>query len=89
MEDWVTIKNLKTKQPGKSNRAIARELGISHNTVKAALEKNEVPEYRRRGSSQSELEVFHEVLIEMLQEETLLCLRFIKFKSLLLYYIIQ
>jgi transposase len=66
MEDWVTIKNLKTKQPGKSNRAIARELGISHNTVKAALEKNEVPEYRRSGSSQSELLVFHEVLIEML-----------------------
>jgi transposase len=66
MEDWVTIKNLKTKQPGKSNRAIARELGISHITVKAALEKNEVPEYRCRGSSQSELLVFHEVLIEML-----------------------
>jgi len=66
MEDWVTIKNLKTKQPGKSNRAIARELGISHNTVKSALEKNGVPEYRRSGSSQSELEVFHEVLVEML-----------------------
>ena len=66
MEDWVTIKNLKTKQPGKSNRSIARELGISHNTVKKALENGEVPEYRRRGSSQSELEIFQEVLIEML-----------------------
>ena len=66
MEDWVTIKNLKTKQPGKSNRSIARELGISHNTVKAALEKNEVPEYRRKGASISELEEFHEILIEML-----------------------
>ena len=66
MEDWVTIKNLKTKQPEKSNWEIARELGISHNTVKAALEKKEVPEYRRQGSSQAELEVFNEVLIEML-----------------------
>ena len=66
MEDWITIKNLKTKQPGKSNRAIARELGISHNTVKAALETDGVPEYRRSGSSQTELEAFHEILIEML-----------------------
>ena len=66
MEDWITIKNLKTKQPGKSNREIARELGISHNTVKAALEKDEVPEYRRSGSSQIELEAFQEILIEML-----------------------
>ncbi len=66
MEDWVTIKNLKTKQPGKSNRAIARELGISHNTVKKALENGEVPEYRRSGSSQSELALFQEVLVEML-----------------------
>jgi transposase len=66
MEDWITIKNLKTKQPGKSNRAIARELGISHNTVKAALGKDGVPEYRRSGSSQCELESFHDILIEML-----------------------
>jgi len=66
MEDWVTIKNLKTKQPGKSNRSIARELGISHNTVRAALGKDENPKYSRGGSSQSELEAFHEILIEML-----------------------
>jgi transposase len=66
MEDWVTIKNLKTKQPGKSNRSIARELGISHNTVKSALGKDENPKYSRGGSSQLELEAFHEILIEML-----------------------
>ena len=52
MEDWVTIRNLKSKQTRESNRAIARELGVNHNTVKAALEKREVPEYHRQGSSQ-------------------------------------
>ena len=57
MEDWLVIKNLKAKNPSKSNREIARDLGISHNTVKAALERNAAPEYRRRGSSNSELEV--------------------------------
>ena len=66
MEDWLVIKNLKAKNSGKSNRAIARDLGISHNTVKSALERNEAPEYRRNGSSNSELEVFHEVIFEML-----------------------
>lgn len=66
MEDWLVIKNLKAKNPNKSNRGIARDLGISHNTVKAALERNEVPEYRLKGSSNSELEVFHEVIFEML-----------------------
>jgi transposase len=65
-EDWLVIKNLKAKNPYKSNREIARCLGISHNTVKAALKRNEAPEYRRRGSSNSELEVFHEVIFEML-----------------------
>jgi len=66
MEDWLVIKNLKTKSPDKSNREIARDLGISHNTVKAALQRNEVPEYRRQGSSNSELATFHDVIFEML-----------------------
>jgi transposase len=66
MEDWLVIKNLKAKNPAKSNREIARDLGISHNTVKAALKRNETPEYRRNGSSKSELEKFHEVIFEML-----------------------
>ena len=66
MEDWLVIKNLKAKNSCKSNRAIARDLGISHNTVKAALERNEAPEYRRNGSSNSGLEVFHDVIFEML-----------------------
>ena len=66
MEDWLVIKNLKAKNPDKSNKEIARDLGVSHNTVKAALTRNEVPKYRRSGSSNAELEVFHEVIFEML-----------------------
>jgi transposase len=66
MEDWVTIKNLKKKQPDKSLRAIAKELGISHNTVKSALGKEGVPVYRRSGVSQMELENFRDVIVEML-----------------------
>jgi predicted ArsR family transcriptional regulator len=47
MEDWITIKNLKAKQASISNRQIAKQLGISHNTIKAALERTEAPEYIR------------------------------------------
>ena len=71
MEDWLVIKNLKAKNPGKSNRDIARDLGISHNTVKAALDRNEAPEYRRNGSSNSELAAFHEEIFEMLNKKKL------------------
>ena len=65
MEDWVTIKNLKTKDAGISNRQIARQLGISHNTVKAALERTMVPEYNKKGKRQSALEPLREIIFEM------------------------
>ena len=47
MEDWVTIRNLKSKPGGISNRAIAKLLGISHNTVKKALASEAGPSYAR------------------------------------------
>ena len=37
MEDWVSIKNLKTKNPKLGTRKIADLLGVSRNTVKKAL----------------------------------------------------
>ena len=37
MEDWVTIKNLKKKNPNLGTRKIALMLGISRNTVKGAM----------------------------------------------------
>ena len=44
MEDWVTIRNLNSK--GQSIRAIASLMGISHNTVRGALRRNQPPEYK-------------------------------------------
>ena len=65
MEDWVTIKNLKAKDASISNRQIARELGISHNTVKAALQRQEAPEYKREIKRDSALDSFREIIFEM------------------------
>ncbi|MCI4407398.1 MAG: IS21 family transposase [Sulfuricurvum sp.] len=47
MEDWVTIRNIKTKNPSIGTRAIANMLGISRNTVKKALASDEMPLYNR------------------------------------------
>ena len=48
MEDWVTIKTLKAKNPAMSHREIARLIGISHHTVKTALARDEPPGYKRK-----------------------------------------
>jgi transposase len=47
MEDWVTIRNLKKKNPNLGTRKIATILGISRNTVKKALLSDELPLYNR------------------------------------------
>ena len=47
MEDWVTIRNLKVKNPNLGTRTIATMLGISRNTVKKALVSEEIPLYNR------------------------------------------
>ena len=65
MEDWVTIKNLKAKDASISNRQIAKQLGISHNTVKTALQKQQAPEYDRKIKRTSALEPFREIIFEM------------------------
>jgi transposase len=47
MEDWVTIKNLKSKKPEMGTRTLAKLLGISRNTVRNALASNNGPGYSR------------------------------------------
>lgn len=47
MEDWVTIRNLKKKNPNLGTRRIADMLGISRNTVKKALKSDKEPAYNR------------------------------------------
>jgi len=45
MEDWVSIKNIRAKNPDIGTRKIAELLGISRNTVKKALNNDEAPKY--------------------------------------------
>jgi transposase len=47
VEDWVTIRNLKSRNPALGTRAIAGLLGISRNTVKDALASDRPPKYER------------------------------------------
>jgi transposase len=65
MEDWVTIKTLKAKNPEMSLREIAELLSISHHTVKAALARDEAPSYKRTAPVNPLLDPFREVIAEM------------------------
>jgi len=47
MEDWVSIKNIRAKNPKLGTRKIAELLGISRNTVKKALSSEEAPKYNK------------------------------------------
>jgi IS30 family transposase len=47
MEDWVTIQNLKRRNPKTGTREIAKLVGCSRNTVKAALKKEQYNGYSR------------------------------------------
>lgn len=58
MEDWVTIRNIKKKNPTIGTREIARMLGISRNTVKRALASAEYPVYTRTGTVNEQIEPF-------------------------------
>lgn len=65
MEDWVTIKTLKKRDPSKSLRAIARSLGISHHTVQRALARNDPPSYARTSKTNRALEPFRDLIAEL------------------------
>ena len=65
MEDWVTIKNLKAKNPSMSFRQIAKFLQVSHHTVKKALSEESPPEYKRPEKINADIEPFKEVIFEM------------------------
>ncbi len=65
MEDWVTIKNLKAKNPSMSLRQIAKFLHVSHHTVKKALKGESPPQYKRPERINPDIEPFKEVIFEM------------------------
>lgn len=65
VEDQITIRNLKAKNPAISNRGIAKLLGISHNTVKSALKREGPPLYQRKKRVNAGLEPFHDLIFEL------------------------
>lgn len=64
MEDWVTIRNLKKKNPDMGSRRIAKLLGISRSTVIKALASQEYPRYRRQSTVNAAIEPFKEFVSE-------------------------
>ena len=66
MEDWVTIKNLRAKNPDMSLREIARLVQSSPNTVKTALEREEAPSYKRKDKSNPLLDPFKKLILELI-----------------------
>ena len=62
MDEWASIRFLRVK--GVSIRAIAKELGISRNTVSRALAQVGPPEYKRARKVNPQLEPFTEAIRE-------------------------
>ena len=65
MAEWTTIRYLKAQ--GMSNRAIARQLGISRNTVKKALERDNPPKYDRAEKPSEKVAAYGEEIERMLK----------------------
>lgn len=65
LEEWVDIVSM--HKAGVAISAIARELGISRNTVKATLRRDGPPEYRRQAMP-SKLDPFKDYLLDRLHD---------------------
>jgi len=64
VEDWITIRNLKRRNPRLGSRKIAEFLGISRNTVKSALAMETAPTYSRQWQTNPAIETFSEFIKE-------------------------
>ena len=67
MEAWTTIRYLKAQ--GLGTRSIAKEVGVSRNTVRKALEREGRHHYSRPARSNPRLEPFKEAITLMLVEQ--------------------
>ncbi len=72
MEDWVTIKNLKKRNPELGSRKIAELMCISRNTVRAALRSEEAPRYEREGKTNADIKPFENYIYQGLTQHHLL-----------------
>jgi transposase len=66
MEQWVTIKTVKKKNPDIGTRQLAKLVGVSRNTVKRALAQVESPSYIRPHVINPDLQPFTEYIFERL-----------------------
>ncbi len=64
MEKWVTIRNLKKKNPNIGTREIARLLGISRSTVRKAFASETYPRYHREAIVPALIDPFAEYIKE-------------------------
>jgi len=62
MEDWVTIQNLKRRNPKMGTRQIAKLIGCSRNTVKAALKREQHNGYEREEKINPDIEPFKQFI---------------------------
>lgn len=64
MEDWMTIRNLKKKNPYMGTRKIADLVGVSRSTVKKALTSDMYPSYQREPAVPVLIDPFAEYIKE-------------------------
>jgi transposase len=64
MEDWVTIRNLKKKNPSMGTRKIAKLTGLSRNTVRRAMASEACPRYHREQVVSPVIDPFTEYIRE-------------------------
>lgn len=76
MEEWTTIRYLHAQ--GKSIHAIARELGIARNTVRAAVRSTAAPRYQRARRPNPKLVPYVEAIEQMVTEQGLIGSRVIR-----------
>jgi transposase len=62
MEDWVTIQNLKRRNPKMGTREIAKLVGCSRNTVKAALKREQHDGYNREEKINPDIKPFEQFI---------------------------
>lgn len=76
MDAWTTIRFLHSN--GKSLRWIARELGVSRNTVRSAIKEENIPEHTHNLYRESALEEYKEEIERMVFKDNLIGSRILK-----------
>ena len=65
VEEWMAVKVLHKKHPEMSLREIGRLVKCSHNTVKAALAKQDNKDYQCSPKVNPQLECYYDYILEL------------------------